>query len=75
HGLLEPFTIDITLDDGASHRLVGFHIIAEDRLRTLDATALGALHADGHLLPIFMAVASLAQLPALIARKNRSRGG
>lgn len=75
HGLLEPFTIDITLDDGASHRLVGFHIIAEDRLRTLDATALGALHADGHLLPIFMAVASLAQLSALIARKNRSRGG
>ncbi len=75
HALLEPFTLDVEMDDGASHRLVGFHTIEEDRLRALDAAALGALHAEGHLLPIFMAVASLAQLPALIARRNRARRG
>lgn len=71
HDLLEPMSLEITLDDGSSNRLVGFHIVNEDRLRVLDGAALGALHADGHLMPIFMAVASLGKLEALIARKNR----
>ncbi|WP_343518722.1 SapC family protein [Sphingomonas sp.] len=75
HDLLEPFTLEVTLDSGALHSLVGFHIIDEARLRTLDAAALGALHAADHLMPIFMALASLAQLGPLIARKNRRTGG
>lgn len=75
HELLEPFTLEVTLDDGSVHSLVGFHIIDEARLRSLDATALGALHEAGHLMPIFMAVASLAQIGPLIARKNRRRDG
>ena len=69
--LLEPFTLEVTLDSGATNRLVGFHAIAEERLAELDAATLGKLNVDGHLLPIYMAVASLANLPALIARKNR----
>ena len=69
--LLEPFTLEVTLDDGATNRLVGFHAIAEERLAELDAATLGKLNADGHLLPLYMAVASLANFPALIARKNR----
>lgn len=75
YGLIEPFTLEVTLNDGSTNRLVGFHTIAEDRLRELNAAALGELNRDGHLLPIFMAVASLANLPALIARKNQVRGG
>ena len=71
HALLEPLTLEITLDDGSINRLVGFHVIDEGRLQALDAAALGELHADGHLLPIFMALASLGRLSALIARKNR----
>lgn len=71
HDLLEPFTLDVTLDDGGRNSLVGFHVIDEDRLRALDGDALGALNAAGHLLPIFMAVASLGRFNALIARKNR----
>jgi len=71
HELLEPFTLEVTLDDGSTNRLVDFHVIDEDRLRDLDAAALGDLHADGHLLPVFMAVASLGRLNALIARRNR----
>jgi hypothetical protein len=71
HRLLEPMSLDVPLDDGSWNRLVGFHIIDEDRLRALDADALGELHANGHLMPIFMAVASLSNLTALIARKNR----
>jgi SapC len=71
HDLLEPLTLEVTLDDGAINRLVGFHVIDEDRLRALEATALGELHHGDHLMPIFMALASLANLGKLIARKNR----
>lgn len=71
HELLEPLTLEVTLDDGSTHRLVGFHVIDEDRLRALDGAALGDLHSDGHLMPIFMAVASLSNFGKLIARKNR----
>jgi hypothetical protein len=70
HDLLEPMSIDITLDDGTTNRLVGFHVINEDRLQALDAAALGELHAEGHLMPAFMAIASVANLGRLVARKN-----
>lgn len=76
HELLEPLMLDVTLEDGTSNRLVGFHAIDEDRLAALDASELAALHADGHLLPIYMAVASLGKIGALVERKNRRlRGG
>lgn len=75
HDLLEPFTLEVTLDDGSVHSLVGFHIIDEAKLRSLDAATLGALHEAGHLMPIFMAIASQAQIGTLIARKNRRRHG
>lgn len=71
HHLLEPLTLEVTLEDGSTNRLVGFHVIDEDRLRALDASALGELHAAGHLMPVFMALASIANFGALIARKNR----
>ena len=74
HDLLEPMTLDVTLDDGSSHRLVGFHVIGEERLQSLEAAAAAELHREGHMMPIFMALASLSNLPALIARRNR-RGG
>ena len=69
--LIEPLTLEITLDDGSVNRLVGFHVIDEARLAALDASALGALHAEGHLMPIFMAVASVGNFNALVPRKNR----
>lgn len=76
YDLLEPFTFEVPLSNGSRHSLVGFHMIDEDKLRALDGDALGALHADGYLLPIFMAVASLSNLTALVERKDakESRG-
>ncbi len=71
HNLLEPFTLEVTLDDGSTNRLVGFHIIDEDRLAELDGAALAELNANEHLLPIYMAIASLAHLGDLVARRNR----
>jgi hypothetical protein len=69
--LLEPLTLEVTLDNGSTNRLVGFHVIDEDKLRQIEPAVLAELHGQGHLMPIFMAIASLAQLAKLIARKNR----
>ena len=71
YDLLEPLTLEITLDDGSTNRLVGFHVIDEERLAALDAAALGDLHGAGHLMPMFMAIASLGNIGDLVARKNR----
>lgn len=75
HDLLESFVLDIELDDGSVNRLSGYHTINEDRLRALGPEALGSLHAAGHLEPVFMAVASVANFRDLIERMNRRRAG
>ncbi|MBB5711027.1 SapC family protein [Sphingomonas xinjiangensis] len=69
--LFEPLTLEVTLEDGSTNRLVGFHVVDEEKVRALDSTALGELHQAGHLMPMFMAIASLANLGALIERRNR----
>lgn len=71
HDLIEPLVIEVPLVDGSVNRFVGFHAINEDRLRTLEPEALADLQTGGHLLAIFMAVASLSNLDALIRRKNQ----
>ena len=75
YDLLEPFSMDVTLDSGAQHRLVGYHMINEDQLRALEPGALGELNAAGHLMPLFMAVASIGNLSKLVRRKNRRTNG
>lgn len=70
HELLEPFRLDVPQADGGKNSMVGFHIIAEEKLQNLSADALGDLHGEGHLLPIFMALASLSQFAQLVARKQ-----
>lgn len=75
YDLLEPFSMDVTLEDGSSRRLVGYHLINEEKLRTLDAGALGELHRDGHLEPAYMALAALGNLGKLVRRKNRRLHG
>src|SRR3546814_6198746 len=37
HDLLEPFTLEVPLEDGSKHSLVGYHIIDEAKLQALDA--------------------------------------
>lgn len=70
HELLEPFSLEVPLSDGSKQSLVGFHIIAEEKLQQLDGDALGELHEAGYLLPIFMAVASLSHFSTLVDRKD-----
>ena len=71
HELLEPLTLEITLDDGSTNRLVGFHTVDERKLQALSAEILGELQAADHLMPLFMAVASVGQFSKLVARKNQ----
>jgi hypothetical protein len=68
--LLEPFSLEVPLDDGSRHSLVGYHIIAEERLAGLDGPELSVLQVKGYLLPVFMAVASLSRFGDLVERKN-----
>lgn len=70
-GLLESFVFDVTVDEGAQHRLAGFYTIHEERLRALDGEALSVLHRAGHLEAAFMAIASLSNLRRLIDRQRR----
>lgn len=70
YDLLEPMTLEVTLRDGSTNRLVGYHAVNEARMEALDAAALGDLHAGGHLLPLFMAVAALGNVGKLVARRD-----
>jgi hypothetical protein len=70
YGLVEPFSLEVTLDNGAVQSLVGFQTIHEERLASLDGEALSDLMAQGHLARIYMVLASLAQFGNLVARKN-----
>lgn len=72
YSLLEPFSLDVPGVDGGEHRLVGYHLIDEEKLRGLEPAAMGELHAEGHLMPLFMALASLGNL-AKLARRRTAR--
>lgn len=74
HELLEPFFLDVELSDGSKQRMVGYHLINEEKLQALEPGAVAELHAEGHLMPVFMALASLSSLAGLIVRKNRRNG-
>ena len=71
HDLLEPLVVEMPFVDGSTKRLVGFHAINELRVQALGAATLGELNAEGNLMPIFMALASLSNIDALIRRKNQ----
>lgn len=71
HQLIEPFALDVELRDGSKHRLVGYHLIDEAKLVALAPSEIGELHRQGHLMPMFMAMASLSNIAGLVERKNR----
>lgn len=73
--LIEPFAMDVAMPGGAQHRLVGYHLVNEDRLAALEPGALAELHRGGHLGPAYAALTSLGNLAKLARRKaERSRG-
>lgn len=67
--LLEPFSMDVDCGDGGKQRLVGYHLVDEEKVRNLEPGALAELHSAGHLMPMFMAMASVGNLSKLALRK------
>lgn len=72
YDLLESFVLDVELDSGAKGRMVGFYTINEDKLNALSGEALEQFNRSGYLQAIYMAIASMSNLRALIERKNRA---
>lgn len=73
--LLESFTLDVELKDGAKYRMAGFYTINEEKLGELGGEALARLNQDGYLQPIYMAIASLSNIRDLIERRNARLDG
>ena len=69
--LLEPFSLEVTLDNQSKQKISGFYTINEDALQALAADSLADLHSKGFLENIYMSIASMANLRALIRAKNR----
>jgi hypothetical protein len=71
HDLIEPFSLDVTLNSGERNRLEGFHTIHEEKLGKLSGDVLEELSRRGVLYAAYMVLASMANVPRLIELKNR----
>ncbi|MCW8092960.1 SapC family protein [Alteromonas sp. ASW11-130] len=69
--LIESFTLDVTLNNGSQHQLIGFYTINEDTLDALSDEEWAELRKSGFLTPIYMMLASQSQFSALVNRKNK----
>lgn len=70
HDLLEPMSLEIANPDGSAHHIGGFSVIHQERLEALSGAAVASLHEAGYLLPVTMALASLARFQDLLARER-----
>lgn len=71
HHLVEPIDVSLRFDDGATLDLAGLYTISLDSLHALDDAAALALFRAGHLQLAYAMAASLRQIAALAARRNR----
>lgn len=69
--LLESFTLDVQLNNGEKHQMVGFYTIHEENLAALSSEQLADLHQRGYLQAIYMAVASQSNIRHLVNLKNK----
>ena len=75
HDLLEALTFEIALKDGTRNQLIGFHCLVEEKVQALSGAALGRFNENGYLMPMFMALASLANIERLVELKNKREAG
>ena len=68
--LLESVTLDITLNDGSRNSLLGFYTINEEKIPDLTAETLHLFNRNGMLMPMFMVMASMANIQRLVDLKN-----
>lgn len=74
YDLLESVSLDIELNNGSRHSLVGFYTIQEDNLAKLDVEKMAILHDKGYLQSIYMMMASQSNVRKLVDFKNQRTG-
>ncbi|TDK27128.1 peptide ABC transporter permease [Luteimonas aestuarii] len=74
-GLIQPLRLDVKFDDSTGANLTGFFGIDRDRLASLDAETLHALHRSGFLEGAYLLLASLHNMRHLMAEKQRRLRG
>lgn len=69
--LIQPLSLEIAFVNEQTTRLNGLYTINQDKLAALSGENITVLHQSGLLQPIYTMIASLAQVYALIERKNK----
>ncbi len=69
--LIQPLALDLRFDDSNQINLTGLYGIDRERLAALDAGQLHALHQAGWLEGAYLLLASLHNVPRLVAEKQR----
>ena len=70
YDLIEPFTLDITFDNGEKYLTNIYYTINREKMYALDDATVGMLHRSGHLQLAYMVLDSLVNVKHLIDRKN-----
>ena len=65
-------TFGIVLADGSRNQLVGFSCVDEEKVQALSGKTLGEFNDKNYLMPLFMALASLANIRQLVELKNQT---
>ena len=69
--LIEAVTLEVELKDGSRHQLIGYHCLNEEKVQALSGGTLGEFNREGFLAPMFMALASMANIQRLVELKNQ----
>ena len=74
--LIEPIKLEVNVSNSEKYGLEGLHTINQEKLRALDGESLLRLHRAGFLQGAFLVMASLGNVKALMAvKQRRSHGG
>jgi hypothetical protein len=73
-GLIEPFNINLKLNNGAVNQLSGFYTLHEEKLAALGEADIVDLHKKRFLEPAYLIIASLVNMKKLLRLKNIRMG-
>lgn len=68
--LIEPFTLNVQLNNGKTHEIMGYYTINEDKLFQLDKDNLSQLNTSGFLFAAYMVIASMSNVRKLVNKSN-----
>jgi hypothetical protein len=73
--LLEPLKLEVKISETQKYAIEGLHTLNEDKLRALEGDALQKMHRSGFLQGAYLVQASLGNMRALMALKQRRASG